>query len=163
MMYVLVLAAALAAEVEGEASTPASPVFRLSVGGQVGFPHLVGVTAIGGFLNQGKRRFDLDVLYEPSLMLQSYSVGAGYHVLDTPFFVGGRLRLLQFSPAWARGGGDAWLGMGLELGGRFQVFNDKGLVHVALFATWVPAQATNLKVLVGLSVGFSWEVWTLVR
>jgi hypothetical protein len=159
LALVLMLAASAEPTPEVAAPTSAEPAFRLSVGGQVGLPHVLGVTALGGFLHEGRRRFDVDLLWEPSVTLQSYSVGGAYHVLDSPFFVGARVRLVQFAPPWQRGGGDAWLGLGLELGGRFPVAGGKGLIHVALHGTWLPSQASNLALLVGLSAGFSWEVW----
>lgn len=137
-----------------------TPDFRLHVGGQVGFPYLLGVNSVGTFFKDGRPRFDLDAAWEPSAALQSYSVGGAYHVLDRAFFVGGRVRLLQYQPPWARGGSDAFLGLGLELGGRFRVGpGEKGLIHVTLHGTFVPAQASNLSILVGLSAGFSWSVF----
>jgi hypothetical protein len=136
------------------------PDFRLHVGGQVGFPFALGVSSVGTFFKEGRPRFDIDATWEPSVMLQSYSLGAAYHVLDRAFFVGGRLRVVQYQPPWARGGGDAFLGLGLELGGRFRVgAGEKGVIHVTLHGTFVPGQASNLSMLVGLSAGFSWSVF----
>lgn len=138
----------------------APPELRVHVGGQVGLPFVVGVTSITSFLHEGRARFDVDATWEPSLQLQSYSLGGAYHVLDSVFFVGGRLRLLQTQPSWARGGGDAFFGMGLELGARVRVGpGDHGLITVALGGTFVPAQAPNLTTLIGLTVGFSWAVF----
>lgn len=137
----------------------ASPRYRLQTGGQVGFPYLVGANAIATMYAEGSPRFDVDVAWEPSLMLQSYSVGGAYHVLDGPFFVGGRVRLVQFQPPWGRSPALPFLGAGLELGGRFRVGpEDKGLVTLALHGSMIPAQATNLQTLVGLSLGFAWTV-----
>lgn len=150
LVFVLVASSALAAE----------PDFRLNVGGQVGFPYLLGVTSVGTFFKQGKPRFDVDATWEPSVQLQSYSVGGAYHVLDRAFFVGARVRLVQYLPLWARGGSDAFLGLGLELGGRIRVGpGEKGVIAIALHGTFVPGQASNLQTLVGLSAGFSWTVF----
>jgi hypothetical protein len=152
----LVLAALLA----GSSVFGAEPDFRLHVGGEVGFPFLLGVTSVGTFFKEGRPRFDVDATWEPSVQLQSYSLGGAYHVLDRAFFVGARLRLLQYQPPWARGGGDAFLGLGLELGGRFRVGpGEKGVVCVTLHGTLIPGQTSNLSSLVGLSVGFSWSVF----
>ena len=138
----------------------AEPDFRLHVGGQVGFPFLLGVSSTGTFFKAGRPRFDVDATWEPSVQLQSYSLGGAYHVLDRAFFVGARVRLLQYQPAWARGGGDAFLGLGLELGGRIRVGEgEKGVITIALSGTFVPGQASNLSTLVGLSAGFSWSVF----
>ncbi len=136
------------------------PEVRVHVGGQVGLPFVVGVTSITSFLHEGRARFDVDATWEPSLQLQSYSLGGAYHVLDSVFFVGGRLRLVQTQPSWARGGGDAFFGMGLELGVRLRVGpQDHGLISIALGGTFLPGQAVNLTTLLGLNVGFSWAVF----
>lgn len=136
------------------------PDFRLHMGGQVGFPFILGVQSTGTFFASGRPRFDVDVAWEPSVQLQSYSVGGAYHVLDRAFFVGGRVRLLQFQPPWARGGGDAFLGLGLEAGARLRVGPEqKGVVTLALHGTVVPAQASNLSMLIGLTAGFAWSVF----
>lgn len=152
-MSALVLALLLAAE-------PSPPEFRLHVGGQVGFPFLLGVQSMGTFFAAGRPRFDVDALLEGSATLQSYSVGAAYHVADSVFFVGPRLRLMQFQPPWARGEVPLYFGLGGELGVRFRVGpEDKGVVSIALNATWVPGQAVNLKSVLGLTAGFSWSVF----
>jgi hypothetical protein len=134
--------------------------FKLHLGGQVGFPYLLGVTSVGTFFNQGKPRFDVDATWEPSVQLQSYSVGGAWHVLDRAFFVGARLRVLQYLPLWARGGNDAFLGLGLEGGVRLRVGpSENGVISIALHGTWVPGQASNLATLLGLSAGFSWSLF----
>lgn len=134
--------------------------FRLHVGGQVGFPFLLGVAGTGTFFVEGRPRFDVDATWEPTITLQSYSVGGAYHVLDSPFFVGPRLRLLQFEPPWARGPVPLFLGLGADLGVRLRVGpQQQGVVTIALGATWVPAQAVNLRAVLGLSAGFSWSVF----
>lgn len=150
LLVVLVSGAAHAAE----------PELRVHVGGQVGFPYLLGVSSTGTFFKDGRPRFDVDVAWEPSVQLQSYSVGGAYHVLDRAFFVGGRLRVVQYQPPWARGPVELFLGLGLELGLRLRVGAEgKGVVLIALHGTFVPGQATNLNTLVGLSAGFSWSVF----
>ncbi len=156
----LVLVLAAAAEPEQVTAAVPSPEFRLHVGGQVGFPFLLGVNTTGTFFKQGRPRFDVDASWEPSVQLQSYSVGGAYHVLDRAFFVGARVRLLQYQAPWARGPVDLFLGLGLELGARLRVGpGEKGVISIALHGTFVPGQATNLATLVGLTAGFSWSVF----
>lgn len=143
------------------AQSPApSPDFRLHVGGQVGFPFLLGVSTAGTFFHEGRPRFDVDATWEPSVQLQSYSVGGAYHLFDRAFFVGGRFRLVQYQPPWARGPVELFFAMGLELGARLRVGpGDKGVVTLALHGSFVPGQAANLSTLLGLSAGFSWSVF----
>lgn len=136
------------------------PDFRLHVGGEVGFPFLLGVQGTGTFFFEGRPRFDVDLAWEPSVSLQSYSVGGAYHVLDRFFFVGARLRLVQYQPPWARGPVELFFGLGAELGVRLRVGPaDKGVISIALHGTFLPGQATNLQTLLGLSAGFSWSVF----
>lgn len=141
-------------------SAAASKTLGVNLGLQAGFPHLVGVTGVATFFTADERpRFDVDLLVEPSVQLQSFSVGGAYHVLDSPFFVGARVRVLEYQPFWARGGGDVRLGLGAELGGRFRILGGRGVVHLALFGTYVPTQVAQLSVMFGLSAGFSWELY----
>lgn len=159
-MSALLLAVLLsqAPVVEETASKP--PDFRLHVGGHVGFPFLLGAQATGTYFVAGRPRFDVDATWEPSVTLQSYSVGGAYHVLDRFFFAGVRLRLVQYQPPWARGPVELFFGLGADLGVRFRVGpQDKGVISIALHSTWIPGQATNLQTLLGLSAGFSWSVF----
>ncbi|MEI8258890.1 MAG: hypothetical protein WCJ30_24745, partial [Deltaproteobacteria bacterium] len=111
------------------ASSPASasspvplapvPHFRLHVGAQFGVAPFFGLFGMATFYAQGRPRWDADVLWEPSGYLQSYSVGGAYHIVDSMFFVGARLRLLQLHAPWTRGyevNADNHLGVGLEAG-----------------------------------------------
>lgn len=161
-MNALVLALLLSAEpavVEAPAAA-ASPWLRVRVGGEVGFPFLLGVQGEASFLFANKPRFDVDLAWEPSVTLQSYSVGAAYHVLDSFFFVGARLRAVTYQPPWARGPVIPFFGAGLELGVKLRVGpDDKGLIRIALHGTFVPGQASNLQTLLGVSAGFSWAVF----
>ncbi len=154
------MAVLLVASSAALAEDQAPPDFRLHVGGQVGLPFFLGVTGQGTFFAAGKPRFDVDLTWEPSVLLQSYSVGGAYHVLDSAFFVGARVRLVQYQPPWARGGGEPYLGLGGELGGRIRVGEGgKGVITIALHGCYLPGQATNLAALVGLTAGFAWGVW----
>lgn len=154
---------ALLGQAPVEPMTVQAPAFRLRVGGHVGLPILLGVGATGTFHVDGRPRFDVDAHWEPSGFLQSYSVGAAWRPLDRFVFVGTRVRLLQFQPPWTKGfdgATDNHLGLGLEAGVRLRVGpGDRGLITLALGGTYVPTQAANLKLLLGLTAGFSWEVW----
>ncbi|MBL8914950.1 MAG: hypothetical protein JNM17_29865 [Archangium sp.] len=160
-MNALVLAMVFSQAPVLEGSTaPKPPDFRLHVGGQVGFPFLLGVQSTGTFFFDGRPRFDVDATWEPSVTLQSYSVGGAYHVLDRFFFVGARLRLVQYQPPWARGIVELFFGIGADLGVRLRVGpEDKGVITIALHGTFIPGQASNLQTLLGLSAGFSWSVF----
>lgn len=139
------------------------PAFRLHVGAHLGLPILVGLGSTGTFFVNGRPRFDVDVWWEPSGFLQSYSVGGAWRPLDRWFFVGTRVRLMQFQPPWTRGfdgSRDHHLGLSLETGARLRVGpKDKGVISLSLGGTFVPTQSVNLQWLIGLTAGFSWAVW----
>ncbi|MFT3711160.1 MAG: hypothetical protein QM817_26320 [Archangium sp.] len=159
-MNALVLALVLTQAPAAEVVAPKTPDFRLHVGGEVGFPFLLGVQGVGTFFFAGKPRFDLDATWEPSVTLQSYSLGVAYHVLDRFFFVGARARLVQYQPPWARGPVELFFGLGAELGVRLRVGpEDKGVINIALHGSFIPGQASNLQTLLGLSAGFSWSIF----
>jgi hypothetical protein len=157
------LLAVLLGQAPVERMTVQAPAFHLRVGGHVGLPLLVGVGATGTFHVEGRPRFDVDAHWEPSGFLQSYSVGGAWRPLDRFVFVGARVRLMQFQPPWTRGfngANDNHLGLGLETGVRLRVGPaDKGLITISLGGTFLPTQAANLRLLLGLTAGFSWEVW----
>jgi len=157
-MNALLLAMLLSQAAEATAAPP--PEFRLNVGGQVGFPFLAGAKATGTFFANGRPRFDVNTTWELSASLQSYSVGGAYHLVDRWFFIGPRLRLVTYQPPWARGVVVPFFGLGLDLGADLRVGpRDKGVITIALHGTYVPAQATNLQWILGLSAGFSWSVF----
>jgi hypothetical protein len=145
-----------AATVASVSGVPARGV-RLAIGADVGFPYVFGVAAVGSLQYAGRRRVDVDLTWEPSVTLQSYSLGGVWHVLDSPFCIGGRVRLGQFQPPWAHGPSAVFFGVGPELGGRFTVAT-RGSINVALFATWFPDQGANLQMVFGLTAGFSWAL-----
>jgi hypothetical protein len=130
---------------------------RLAIGADVGFPYVFGIAAVGSLQYAGRRRVDVDLTWEPSVTLQSYSLGGVWHVLDSPFCIGGRVRLGQFQPPWAHGPSAVFFGVGPELGGRFSIAT-RGSINVALFATWFPDQGANLQTVFGLTAGFSWAL-----
>jgi hypothetical protein len=132
---------------------------RLHAGAQVGFPHIVGVTALGSVRVDGVSKLDVDLLWEPSAYVQSYSLGVAWRPVGI-LAVGPRLRALTFGAPWSRdvvATVQTYFGLGLDLGVRVPVA-DKGLLLIGAQATWVPAEAPNLQLLIGLSVGFVWGV-----
>jgi hypothetical protein len=132
---------------------------RMHVGGQVGFPHFVGVEALGSLRVGDQPRLDVDLLWEPSNYLQSYSLGVAWRPVGI-LAVGPRFRALQFAAPWSRTAAatnQTFLGLGLEAGVRVPVAT-RGLVKFSLGATFVPAQASNLQLLVGLTAGFAWGI-----
>jgi hypothetical protein len=160
---------------QGEPQKPApapalaAPSFRLHVGAHLGLPILVGLGTTGTFFVDGRPRFDVDAWWEPSGFLQSYSVGGAWHPADSFFFVGPRVRLLQFQPPWTagfRGAQDHHLGLSLEGGVRLRVgpgerpAEKPGVVSIALSGTFVPTQSVNLQWLLGLTAGVSWSVFS---
>ena len=145
------------------APSTVGPGFRLHVGAQVGLPIVLGVGATGTFFVANRPRFDVDAWWEPSGFLQSYSVGAAWRPADRFFFVGARVRLMQFQPPWTKGfngANDNHLGLGPETGVRLRVGpSDKGVISIALGCTFLPTHSVNLQWLLGLTAGFSWGVW----
>jgi hypothetical protein len=169
LLVVALLAQAPSAADDAPPSKGPAPVgFRLHVGAHLGLPILVGLGTTGTFFVDGRPRFDVDAFWEPSGLLQSYSVGGAWHPLDSSFFVGPRVRLLQFQPPWTsgfRGAQDHHLGLSLEGGLRLRVGAGAtpsarpGVVTVALAGTFVPTQSVNLQWLLGLTAGVSWSVF----
>jgi len=145
------------------APAPAAPALRLHVGAQLGFPHLIGATALTTFYFRGRPRFDVDALWEPSNRLQSYSVGATYHPADRMFFLGARLRLMQLAAPWGRGydaATDNHLGIGMELGVRPTLGRARRVVlSVSLQGTALPTATPQQQWLFGLNVGVFYTVW----
>ena len=140
------------------AGTPAAH-YRLYAGAKLGLVHPFGVNAVASLMDGGKQAWDVDLLWEPSGYLQSYSVGAAWHPLAGALYVGPRVRWLQFGAPWERGfsATDNHLGLSAEVGGRWMLGpQDKGLLSVSGGATWVPTESGTLQWLLGLNVGFAW-------
>lgn len=120
-------------------------------------PHFVGLIALGSLRVDGQPKLDVDLLWEPSAFLQSYSLGTAWRPVGV-LAVGPHLRLMQFRAPWSRdvrATNQSFFGLGLEAGVRVPVTN-RGLITLGLHGTFVPAQATNLRLLVGLTAGFVW-------
>lgn len=154
------LAAPLASAQEAHVASEA-PGTRLYVGAKVGLVHVAGLTAVASRFESGRQAWDLDLLWEPSAYLQSYSVGGAWHPLGGALYVGPRVRWLQFRAPWGRSfaAEDNHLGLSAEVGGRWLLGEGrKGMLSVSGGPTWVPTQAGTLQWMLGLSVGFAWGV-----
>lgn len=156
------LAATVASAQEQVSATPAeAPSARLYVGAKVGLVHVAGITAVASRFEHGHQAWDLDLLWEPSTYLQSYSVGGAWHPLGGALFVGPRVRWLQFRAPWGRSftAEDNHLGLTAEVGGRWLLGESKkGMLSVSGGPTWVPTQAGTLQWMLGLNLGFAWGV-----
>lgn len=150
----------------GAASAPATvsapPRYRVVVAAQLGLPHPIGIAAVATRLRAGRPLLDVDALLEPSRYLQSYSVGAAYHLAGSAFVVGPRLRWLQLHPPWSRGyvaGMDDRLGLSLEAGVRRPVgAGGRYVLSATLGAEHQVAQGSSLAWLVTLHVGLGYAV-----
>lgn len=153
------LTAAALGQAPANANANATSV-RLAAGAQLGMPHLVGLVARATLLEGGTPRWDADLAWEPSWFLQSYSLAASWRPAGSIFFVGPRVRLLQFHAPWERGfrlDTDSSLGLGAEAGARIPVGFDQRLVlSASVQGTWVPAQAQSFQGLFGANVGVTW-------
>lgn len=135
---------------------------RIAVGGQLGFPHVMGAVGRGTFSWAGKPRFDVDVLWEPSAYLQSYSIGGAWRPGDWLFGIGPRVRLMQFGPPWGRGADRAGVHLGLGLDATFAIpVAGRGSINLGVQATVVPTQGPSLRGLMGLFAGFTWSIFEL--
>jgi hypothetical protein len=146
-----------------QAPAPADRSVRIAVGGQLGFPHILGVVGRSTFHRGGLPRYELDLLWEPSVYLQSYSVGAAWRPGGSIFAVGPRLRLLQFVPPWSRAADPLHnhFGLGLDAALRIGLGESKrGVLNIGLQGTFVlTAPSANQYFFFGLFAGFTWSVW----
>lgn len=147
---------------ETASAQPAAQRYRLAVGAQLGAVHPFGVQATATTFAAGRPRFDVDLLWEPSGYLQSYSVGGAYHVLDSVFFVGPRVRWLQWHWPLSRAfnpRADNHLGLGLETGVRAPVaFGGRLLLGASLGITALPTAAPPAQLLANVNVSLAWAV-----
>jgi hypothetical protein len=140
--------------------------YRLAIGGQVGLTFPLGVWGILSFgapgKHAGRTRYAIDLLWEPSHDIQSYSAGASYHIADRMFFLGLRFRLVENHAPWARGysaPSDNLFGLGFEAGLRAPLgWQRRWLVTFSIGATVLPATALSLSPLVTLNFGFGYNV-----
>ena len=162
-LSVCLLGATARAEAPTSSELAAAPSarYRLYAGAKLGLVHPFGLNALASLLREGQQAWDVDLLWEPSLYLQSYSVGAAWHPLGGALYVGPRVRWLQFHAPWSRSfaATDNHLGLSAEVGGRWMLGpQGKGLLSLGGGATWVPTQSGTLQWLLGLNVGFAWGV-----
>ena len=117
----------------------------------------VGFAAMVAIPGEGKLRWEIDVVWEPSNYLQSYSVGGAYHPWDKIFFVGARLRFMQLHAPWSRGfqaRTDNQIAIGPEIGVRFPVgASPRFLPFASLGAIFFPSATLSLPPMYSLVVG----------
>lgn len=147
---------------DASAAAPAGPGapalrYRLAVGVNVGMVHVVGLQSTATLFANGRPRFDVDLLWEPSGFLQSYSVGAAWHPFDRVFYLGVRARLLQWHFPGTRGyvpERDNHLGIGLEGGMRAPIaVGGRLLLNINLGGTIVATAGSPLQGLLNITVG----------
>jgi hypothetical protein len=137
----------------------AHPPLSIYLGAQAGSVMPLGVTALLLIPSGDQMRWDLDLTWEPSHYLQSYSFGLNYHFFDNAIVAGTRLRYLQMHPPFTRGFRseiDNQFAVGPELGLHWSV--DSGrylLLFVALGASFFPGSTLELPVLYTLNLGFA--------
>ncbi|MBI3555866.1 MAG: hypothetical protein HY074_06360 [Deltaproteobacteria bacterium] len=130
---------------------------------QLGLLMPFGVTGTMMFTKNDHPEWDVDLTWEPSNYLQSYSVGGAYHPFKGAFFVGARIREMQLHAPWSRGYDphfDNQLGIGPEIG--FRGWFDKGqrwLGSVSVGAIYIPSDNTLLPVLYTLNVGLAYRAF----
>jgi hypothetical protein len=157
-----------AAHAESETAAPASSTeparrpYRLYAGPQIGLLLPFGVGAAYVLRHEERVRFAFDFLWEPSNYLQSYSVGANYHVLDRVFFVGGRARFMQMHSPFSRGfraRRDNQLAFGPEIGVAIPLDRAQRFVPFGtLGAIFFPSEVSSLPPMYTLDLGVSFGV-----
>jgi hypothetical protein len=169
----LSLAAALAAEPAVDATSGATtaptpdpvPVAtrsrRVYLGARVDNVFPVGLQAQLGFGRDDRPTWDLDLLVEPSRAWQALGVGAAWRPFHNAFALGGRARWLQLAPPWSRGYHFAWdnaLSLGLDLGGRWTLAQDRLQLSAGLGAFVTPIAVPEVPPLIEAHLGAAWRV-----
>jgi hypothetical protein len=135
------------------------PPFALYVGVEAGSVMPVGLTFLFTLPRGDKLRTDLDLTWEPSNYLQSYSFGMNYHFFDSAFVAGGRLRYLQMHAPWSRGfepRTDHQLALGPELGARWLIDGSRRfMLFFLLGASFFPGQTLSLPVMYTINLGIA--------
>ena len=136
--------------------------YALAAGLKLGVLLPVGLGAMLSLPGDGKVRWQIDVVWEPSNYLQSYSVGGSYHPWDKVFFAGARLRLLQLHAPWSRGfraRTDNQLALGPEIGVRFSFGSaPRVLPFASLGVIFFPSETLSLPPMVSLDIGAALDV-----
>jgi len=142
-------------------ATPAGWNRRLYAGAQVGTLLPGGAQAQLGFSDGARPTWDLDLLVEPSRLLQSVSLGAAWRPFHNALAVGGRARWLQLHPPWSRGYQaryDNALALGLEAGGRWGVLAGARLQLSAGAGAFLTPLGADLPLLLELHAGAAWRL-----
>ncbi len=133
----------------------------LDLGAQLGLPLPLALEATGRLARGGEPFLDLNLRWEPSAQLQSYSVAVDWHPFASGLWAGARLRWLQLQPPWSRafdGHFDNQLGVGLELGYRRAFLADRLALSASLGAAVLPAASADLPLLVTLNLGAAYSL-----
>jgi hypothetical protein len=133
--------------------------FSLYIGAQAGSVMPGGLMFLFETPRGDHLGWDVDLTWEPSHYLQSYSAALNYHFLDSAFFLGGRLRYMQMHPPFSRGfqpSTDHQLAFGPELGARWLVDGSRRFIlFVSIGASFFPGQTLDLPPLYTLNIGFA--------
>jgi len=153
----------LCAQLLAPAEPPAPADLFVLVGGQAGAPLSYGLQASLLSLQRDRPRWEVDLSWEPSSFLQSYSAGVAYFPFGNLFFVAERVRYLQLHAPWSRGFDpdlDQQFAFGPELGvrswlGPWRRFRGS----LALGAFYIASGNMNLPIVVTLSAGLAVCAW----
>jgi hypothetical protein len=131
--------------------------YALAAGVELGTLMPVGLGAMLSIPGENKVRWQIDVVWEPSNYLQSYSVGGSYHPWDKVFFAGARLRLVQLHAPWSRGfraRTDNQFALGPEIGVRFSLGARPRFLPFASFGViFFPSETLSLPPMFSIDVG----------
>lgn len=131
--------------------------YSLAAGAKLGMLNPIGLGAMLSLPGEGKVRWQIDVVWEPSNYLQSYSIGGSYHLWDKVFFAGARLRLMQLHAPWSRGfraRTDNQLALGPEIGVRLSLgAAPRVLPFASLGIIFFPSETLSLPPMISLDIG----------
>ena len=138
--------------------TPQPPKdYSVAAGLKVGVLMPVGLGAMLSLPGDGPVRWQIDVVWEPSNYLQSYSVGGAYHPWGKLVFAGARLRFMQLHAPWSRGfraRTDNQIALGPEIGVRFSFgARPRVLPFASLGVIFFPSETLSLPPMVSLDIG----------
>jgi hypothetical protein len=150
--------AATASEPSPDCVLPRSrETFALAAGVQLGTLLPVGLGAMLSIPGENNVRWQIDVVWEPSNYLQSYSVGGSYHPWEKVFFAGARLRFMQLHAPWSRGfraRTDNQFALGPELGVRFSLgARPRFLPFASLGVIFFPSGTLSLPPMFSIDIG----------
>jgi hypothetical protein len=136
--------------------------FSLYIGAEAGSVMPVGLMFLFEVPRGDHMRWDLDLTWEPSNYLQSYSFALNYHFFDSGFFAGVRLRYVQMHSPFSRGfqpSTDHQFALGPELGARWLIDGSRRfMLFFSLGASFFPGQTLDLPALYTLNLGIAFGV-----